>query len=235
MHPRAQRGLQYLVCVCPSVCYPYSAIPAAKEQYQRPQCYVDIVLNGAFFLKLFCCKDRGFFAYTGEVGHFCLLTYNYTRAYTFYSQSLRVRVYMLRVLIYSCGRLASMCVMPHSCLALVGETASVWVSSLPRYLYYCSVAIHYSLTGHSITTHAHARWSAAFICEHLGTQTICTEGLHFSAFHSHGTLCCSRARVTVADRERADIIDTNSRMATIPSVLWAVFVVAVFPVSEIGV
>ena len=49
----------------------------AKHRYQWPQCSVDIV---AFFLKLFCCKDRAVFSCRGEVRHFCLPAYNYTHA-----------------------------------------------------------------------------------------------------------------------------------------------------------
>ena len=73
-----QRGLRYLVClcVCLSVGYHYKA---AKDRYQRPHFYVGIVLNGAFILQLFCCKDRAFLF----TGHFCLPAYNYTGAYTY--------------------------------------------------------------------------------------------------------------------------------------------------------
>ena len=53
---------------------------------------MDIVLNVAFFLKLFCCKDRAIFAYHGDVRHFCLPAYNYTRARTFYG-SILTRAY----------------------------------------------------------------------------------------------------------------------------------------------
>ena len=53
----------FVLSACLSVCYRYSATPgykAAKEQYQQPQCYVDIVFKKAFFLKLFSCEDRVF-------------------------------------------------------------------------------------------------------------------------------------------------------------------------------
>ena len=74
---RSEGYSSWSVCVCVSACLSVpanlqSGYKAAKERYQRLQCYVDIVVNVAFFLKLFRCKDRVLFAYHGEVRHFCL-------------------------------------------------------------------------------------------------------------------------------------------------------------------
>ena len=84
---RSEGYCSWSVCVCVCLSVPANLqSQAIRQPNSNTKCYVDIVLNGAFFLKLFRCKDRGLFAYHGEVRHFCLPAYNYTRVGTFYVQ-----------------------------------------------------------------------------------------------------------------------------------------------------
>ena len=126
---------------------------------------MDIVLNRAFFLKPL---RWAIFAYRGEVHHFCLPAYKYTRARTFHAISLHVRVYTLRGCVYSWGHIASMRVTPRSPWLLWENGKRLgFLPDFPSILY-CSMAIHYGLTGQSITTHAYCRVQNVFvhICPH---------------------------------------------------------------------
>ena len=62
---RSEGYCTWSACVRSANLAPQAIYEAARERYQRPQRYVDIVLNGAFF----------FFDYRGEVRHFCLPAY----------------------------------------------------------------------------------------------------------------------------------------------------------------
>ena len=84
------------VCVCLSncplllICHPglqggKRAIPTASVLHRH-------CLKWSVFP-----KDRAFFAYRGEVNHFCMPAYNYTRACTFYAQSLHMCVLLRAV------------------------------------------------------------------------------------------------------------------------------------------